>query len=71
MKTLRPDPNNPETLVSEDGRAYPSRYAPGAHWATDEAWRLLDMFKPDLLPREERFLLSGMIAGALMKAKSR
>ncbi len=49
---------------------YPSRHRPGTHWATDESWRLLDRLPVGLLPDDYRFLLGGMIAGALMKARA-
>jgi hypothetical protein len=47
---------------------YPSNYGPGQHWALDEAWRLLDMFKPGTIPHDVRCMLAGMITGTLMKA---
>jgi hypothetical protein len=48
---------------------YPSHYRPGSHWATDEAWAILDRLPVGMLPDEYRFLLGGMIAGALMRAR--
>ena len=47
--------------------AYPSAYPPGAHWALDEAWALLDTLKPGVLPNEVRLFLAGGIAGILMR----
>lgn len=46
---------------------YPSEYRPGTHWATDEAWTILDRLPVGMLPDEDRFLVCGMIAGALMR----
>jgi hypothetical protein len=42
---------------------------PGSHWATDEAWRILDTLPVNALDMTHRCLIAGMIAGALMKAK--
>jgi hypothetical protein len=46
---------------------YPSAYRPGAHWATDEAWQILDKVKPGLIPGDVRAFLAGLIAGTLMR----
>lgn len=46
--------------------SYPSNYRPGKHWATDEAWEMLDRLPPGKLEDDYRFLIAGMIAGALM-----
>jgi hypothetical protein len=48
---------------------YPSRYPPGTHWATDEAWRILDYLPANAMNEDHRALLGGMIAGALMRIK--
>lgn len=49
---------------------YPSRYKPGTHWSTDAAWELLDKFAPGAIENDHRFLLAGMIAGALMRVRT-
>jgi hypothetical protein len=54
--------------VSEK-HTYLSRYLPGSHWATDEAWAILDLVKPGVIPDDVRFLLAGVIAGTLMRYK--
>lgn len=46
---------------------YPSNYQPGAHWASDEAWRILDCLPAGKLADDERFVTAGRIAGALMR----
>jgi hypothetical protein len=53
--------------MSEPQHTYPSRYAPGQHWAMDEAWAILDAFTPGLLPDDVRILLAGMIFRTLMR----
>jgi len=50
---------------------YPSHYRPGTHWAIDESWRILDTLPVGMLPDEYRFLIGGMIAGALMRHDAR
>lgn len=47
--------------------SYPSNHRPGTHWATDKAWQILDTLPAGLLPDDYRFLLGGMIAGALLR----
>ena len=46
---------------------YPSDYPPGTHWATDEAWHVLDILKPGVLTDDVRCFLAGAIAGTLMR----
>lgn len=53
-----------------NGRSYPSRYTPGTHWSTDEAWRILDTLKEGAISNEIRCFLAGMIAGALAKERT-
>lgn len=53
--------------MTEAKHTYPSGYPPGTHWATDEAWRILDAIKPGLIPDDVRAYLAGAITGALMK----
>lgn len=48
---------------------YPDRHLPGNHWATDEAWRILDILPVNTLDMTQRCFIAGLIAGALMKAK--
>jgi hypothetical protein len=48
-----------------DEHRYPTSYAPGAHWATDAAWELLDHIKPGVIPDDVRFWLAGAFAGRL------
>lgn len=55
--------------VAIEGRSYPSNYPPGCHWATDEAWRILDMLRDGAIPDDVRAFLAGGIAGALMRAR--
>lgn len=52
-----------------DKHIYPSRYPPGAHWATDEAWRILDAVKPGVISPDVRAFLAGAIAGRLVALK--
>ncbi|MGH6875931.1 MAG: hypothetical protein ACREHV_00990 [Rhizomicrobium sp.] len=66
-----PDPQNPERLIGDNGQPYPSLHAPGTHWATDEAWNILDHITPGVIPDDARFLLGGLIAGTLMRMKAR
>lgn len=58
--SLRPEPTSGE-------QSYPPAYAPGQHWAFDEAWTLLDTLPPGSLPEPTRMLLAGMIAGTLRR----
>jgi hypothetical protein len=51
--------------MSEPKHTYPSRYPPGTHWATDEAWRILDFVKPGIIPEDVRAYLAGAITGLL------
>lgn len=46
---------------------YPSLHKPGSHWATDEAWKILDMLKPGAIPDDTRYFLAGSIAGTLLR----
>lgn len=46
---------------------YPSRHGPGADPWTDAAWAILDQLRPGKLARNDRFMLGGMIAGALQQ----
>lgn len=48
-------------------RPYPSAHLPGTHWATDEAWGILDSLPVGMLPDDYRFLIAGQISGALMR----
>lgn len=48
---------------------YPSPYRPGAHWATDAAWEILDVIKPGLIPLDVRSYLAGAIAGRLVRER--
>lgn len=50
---------------------YPSNHGPGAHWATDAAWEILDTIKPGVISLEVRSLLAGQIAGRLMRERER
>jgi hypothetical protein len=46
-------------------REYPTHHGPGSSkWAT-AAWAILDKMSPDALTVRDRFMLGGMIAGAL------
>jgi hypothetical protein len=47
---------------------YPRGWEPGAHWASDEAWRVLDILMPGHLSLPARELLAGAMTGALIKA---
>lgn len=38
---------------------YPSNYKPGSHWATDEAWQILDRLKPGAIDDDIRAFLAG------------
>ena len=52
-----------------DSHEYPSDYGPGAHWATDAAWEILDSVTPGALSADVRAFLAGQIAGRLMKER--
>ncbi len=54
--------------MTERQHPYPSQYGKGTHWASDRAWEILDTLPVGLLSNEHRFLLGGMIAGALLRA---
>ena len=44
---------------------YPAKFGPGSsRWAT-ETWKILDQLAPGKLTTTDRFMLGGMIAGAL------
>jgi len=46
---------------------YPKHFGPGSNqWAT-AAWQVLDQINPDAMKQRDRFLLGGMIAGAMME----
>lgn len=55
-------------MEKQAAHRYPSLFPIGSHWAIDESWRILDSLKPGAIKDDTRFLLGGMIAGALMKA---
>lgn len=55
--------------MTEATHTYPSRLPPGSHWATDEAWEILDRLPHGMLPDDHRFFLAGMIAGTLMRKR--
>lgn len=46
---------------------YPPDYPPGTHWALDEAWAILDTFRPGGMTDDMRSLLAGMITGTLLR----
>ena len=61
-----------ERVTKENGHVYPSLYVPPTGNAEiDEAWRMLDMTAPGVIPADTRFFLAGMIARALMRYKER
>ena len=51
--------------MAEKKHPYPSRHGAGTHWATDEAWQILDALPVGMLPDDYRFLTAGRIAGTL------
>jgi hypothetical protein len=51
-----------------DKHTYPPGHEPGTHWATDIAWKGLDLIKPGLIPEGARYLLAGYFAAALTTA---
>jgi hypothetical protein len=53
--------------MAEQEHTYPSDYPPGTHWATDEAWHILDILTPGVLSDDVRAFLAGAIAGTLMR----
>lgn len=53
-----------------NAHTYPSAHQPGTHWATDEAWQILDILPVGQLTDDQRFMLCGLIAGTLMWAAS-
>lgn len=61
--------NRAEEILTE--HPYPSNYRPGTHWSVDEAWEILDQLPVGILPDDHRFLIAGMIAGALLKASKK
>lgn len=49
---------------------YPSRYPKdSAIPEVREAWKMLDMVTPGIIPPDVRAFLAGIIAGALMRKK--
>ena len=56
-------------LAGDVQHTYPSNYPPGTHWATDEAWAILDTLKPGVISDDVRFFLAGSIAGTLMRIR--
>lgn len=56
-------------MTDEPKHTYPSNYMPGAHWATDAAWEILDTIKPGVIGEGVRAFLAGHIAGRLMKER--
>jgi hypothetical protein len=54
-----------------DEHEYPSDYAPGTHWAIDEAWAILDTIKPGVISADVRAFLAGQIAARLMRRSSK
>jgi len=46
---------------------YPSQHMPGSSPWTTAAWEILDKLRPDALKSSDRFMLGGMIAGALQE----
>lgn len=46
---------------------YPSRHPKGSRWSTDEAWQMLDMLKPGIIPDDVRAYIAGYMGGALEK----
>lgn len=55
--------------MTEAKHEYPDKYPPGAHWAIDEAWEVLDHVTPGVLSIEARSLLAGMIAAKLIRER--
>jgi hypothetical protein len=45
---------------------YPPGYPPGRHWALDEAWAILDLVPPGVIPADVRAFLAPLIAGRLL-----
>jgi len=56
--------------MAKDEHTYPSNYTPGTHWATDEAWKILDTLRPGALDAAARAFLAGMIVGTLMRIRA-
>jgi hypothetical protein len=67
MTDFVPHPHCPGAVLGKNGHAYPSAHTPGTHWATDEAWQILDVAKPGAIADDLRFLLAGLIAGRLLR----
>jgi len=53
--------------MPETEPTYPSNYAPGRHWAWDEAWAIVDSITPGVLSEDLRAWLAGCIVGTLMR----
>lgn len=60
-------PHRDGAVIGENGHRYPSAHYPGTHWATDEAWKILDQLAPGRIEDDLRFLIAGMIAGSLIR----
>jgi hypothetical protein len=46
---------------------YPSTFPPGKEKWSTAAWAVLDQMRPDAMPVRDRFMLGGLIAGALQQ----
>ena len=57
-------------MLARCPHTYPSLYPPGASWAFDEAWAILDALAPGMLDHETRAYVAGMIAGTLTRVVS-
>lgn len=48
---------------------YPRDHKPGAHWATNISWQIMDLIEPGAISSPLRDMMSGIIAGALVEAR--
>jgi hypothetical protein len=48
---------------------YPTDYPPSAGSSLAEAWKILDVIAPGVIPMDARALLAGMIAGTIERIK--
>jgi|SRR5882672_3133307 len=62
--------NDDKDWVTINGKRYPSKYPPGTHWSTNEAWSILDTIKDGVIPDDVRCFLAGLISGTLCKERS-
>jgi hypothetical protein len=65
MSTYTPHPDEPSLVIGENGHVYAATRLPESGWNMREAWDILDVIEPGVIPINARLYLAGLIAGAL------